>query len=92
VTIYLTGMGQTTPAIAAGQPAPSNPLSWAAIAPVITLGGANLTVSYAGLAPGEIGVYQVNATAPSVVTEGLAIPLVINQGGAATTLSVRVVE
>ncbi len=92
VTIYLTGMGQTTPAIQAGQPAPSKPLATAAVAPLITLGGASLSVSYAGLAPGEIGVYQVNATVPAGVPTGLTVPLVINQGGAATTLNVRVIN
>ena len=92
VTIYLTGMGQTTPAILAGQPAPSKPLSTAAVAPAITLGGAGLSVTYAGLAPGEIGVYQVNATVPAGAPTGLSMPLVINQGGAATTLNVRVIN
>ena len=92
LTIYLTGMGQTAPAILAGQPAPGKPLSWTAVPPVVTLGGAPLSVSYAGLAPGEVGVYQVNATVPSGVPTGLAIPLVITQGGGATTLKVRVVN
>jgi len=92
VTIYLTGMGQTSPAIPAGQAAPANPLSWASIAPAITLGGAPLSVSYAGLAPGEVGVYQINATVPSGVSTGLAVPLVITQGSGATTLNVRVVN
>ena len=90
--IYLTGMGQTTPAIPAGQPAPSSPLSYASAAPVITLGGATLSVGYAGLAPGEVGVYQINATVPSGVPTGLSVPLVIAQGGATTTLNVRVVN
>ena len=92
LTIYLTGMGQTTPEAQAGQPAPSNPLAWAATAPVVTLGGATLSVSYSGLAPGEIGVYQVNATVPSSVPTGLSIPLVISQAGVATTLNVRVID
>lgn len=92
VTIYLTGMGQTTPAVQTGAAAPSNPLAFAAVAPVVTLGGASLSVSYAGLAPGEVGVYQINATVPSSVPVGLAVPLVVSQGGAATTANVRVVK
>jgi uncharacterized protein (TIGR03437 family) len=92
VTIYLTGMGQTSPAIQAGQPAPSNPLSAAAIQPTITLGGSALSVSYAGLAPGEVGVNQINAAVPSDVPDGISVPLVITQGGAATTVYVRVVD
>ncbi len=51
-----------------------------------------MTVSYAGLVPGEVGVYQINATVPFKVPQGLNIPLVIDQGGSATTLGVRVVN
>jgi uncharacterized protein (TIGR03437 family) len=91
VVIYLTGMGSTVPAVDAGMPAPSSPLASAAITPSVTLGGSAMTVLYAGLVPGEVGVYQINATAPDTLTQGLSIPLVINQGGAATTLNVRVV-
>jgi uncharacterized protein (TIGR03437 family) len=92
LVIYLTGMGATNPQVNAGMPGPSNPLASAAIAPTVTLGGAALNVLYAGLVPGEVGVYQINATVPLNVPQGLDIPLVINQGGAATTLSVRVVN
>ena len=82
----------TTPAVQTGQPAPNKPLAYAAAAPGVTLGGSALAVSYAGLVPGEVGVYQINATVPSGVPTGLSIPLVIGQGGPATTLSVRVVD
>jgi len=56
------------------------------------LGGALLNLSYAGLVPGEVGVYQINASVPFKVPEGMNIPLVINQGGSSTTLEVRVVN
>ena len=58
----------------------------------MTLGGTNLNVLYAGLVPGEVGVYQINAVVPGGVPQGLDIPLVINQGGSTTSLSVRVVK
>ena len=61
-------------------------------APVITIAGMDLAVSYAGLAPGQVGVYQINATVPPSVLTGMSLPLTINQGGAATTLNVRVVK
>jgi uncharacterized protein (TIGR03437 family) len=38
-----------------------------------------------------VGVYQINATVPLKVPQGLSIPLVVNQSGMATELSVRVV-
>ena len=93
VIIYLTGMGATTPQVNAGMPGPSSPLASVTVAPSVTLGGAALNVLYAGLVPGEVGVYQINATVPATgVPDGLTIPLVITQGGASTTLSVRVVD
>ncbi|MGA3019067.1 MAG: hypothetical protein ABSF62_18240 [Bryobacteraceae bacterium] len=93
LVIYLTGMGSTSPAVSAGLAAPMSPLSWVTQAPSLTLGGSPLTLLYYGLVPGEIsGLYQINATVPSGVTQGLSIPLVINQGGGSTTLNVRVVN
>jgi uncharacterized protein (TIGR03437 family) len=92
ITIYLTGMGETFPAIPAGAAAPSDPLSRVSQAPALTIAGMDLAVSYAGLAPGEVGVYQINATVPQSVLTGMSMPLTINQGGATTTLNVRVVK
>jgi uncharacterized protein (TIGR03437 family) len=93
IVIYLTGMGSIFPAVSAGLAAPMSPLSNVTDAPTLTLGGSPLTLLYAGLVPGEIsGLYQINATVPFGVTQGLSIPLVIDQGGGSTTLYVRVVN
>jgi uncharacterized protein (TIGR03437 family) len=92
IIIYATGLGQTQPAVDAGLPSPADPLGSAIIVPQVTLGGVGLNLAFAGLVPGEVGVYQINATVPSKVPEGLSIPLVVNQGGNSTTLSVRVVN
>lgn len=92
LVIYLTGMGGTSPQVDAGQPAPSSPLANAVIQPEVTLGGTPLRVSYAGLAPGWAGLYQINATVPFGVPLGMSVPLVIDQAGNATQLDVRVVK
>jgi uncharacterized protein (TIGR03437 family) len=92
LVIYLTGMGATYPQVNAGLPAPLSPLASVIDTPSVTLGGAGLEVQYAGLVPGEVGVYQINAYVPFGVPEGLSIPLVISQGGASTTLNLRVVD
>jgi len=91
IVIYATGLGRTQPSVDAGLPAPADPLGSAIIVPQLTLGGVPLTIQYAGLVPGEVGVYQINATVPLKVPNGLSIPLVVNQGGNATELDVRVV-
>jgi uncharacterized protein (TIGR03437 family) len=94
LVIYLTGMGLTSPSVIPGVPAPLTPLALASEVPTVTLGGSSLDIQYAGLAPDEIGVYQINAVVPGGVAQGLSEPLVISQGsalGANTTLNVRVV-
>lgn len=90
--IYLTGMGQTNPAMTAGYPSPSQPLASTLIVPRIEVGGVSLPVAFAGLTPGEIGVYQINVSVPRNVPTGLDVPLVITQGNATTSISVRVVD
>lgn len=92
IVIYLTGMGRTTPAIEAGVPSPSDPLATTLIPADVTLAGVDLPISYAGLAPGQVGVYQINAQVPWWIPTGDEQPLVITQGGHSTTVPVRVVH
>jgi uncharacterized protein (TIGR03437 family) len=49
-------------------------------------------VLFAGLAPGQVGVYQINASVPRNVPLGLSVPLTIAQPTSSTSLEVRVVE
>src|SRR5215831_16597809 len=90
--IYATGLGRTSPPIDSGTPAPSDPLPAAVIAPTVTLGGQPMRVDYAGLVPGSVGLYQINAVVPGAAPIGMEIPLVVNQGGSYTSLAVRVVK
>ncbi|HUQ90464.1 MAG TPA: hypothetical protein VM120_02205 [Bryobacteraceae bacterium] len=92
ITIYLTGLGRTLPAVEAGVPAPGDPLSSAIVVPTVSIGGVGLPVEFAGLVPGTVGVYQINARVPSLVRPGLDQSLTITQGSSATTLSIRVVD
>jgi uncharacterized protein (TIGR03437 family) len=58
----------------------------------VTIGAQSAAVSFAGLAPGLAGVYQVNALVPAGVTPGDEVPVVITQGGAQSntvTIAVR---
>lgn len=92
IVIYATGLGRTSPALEAGVPAPADPLPVALIEPEVTLGGVALPVHFAGTVPGEVGVYQINASVPYWAPTGMQVPLVIRQGGYSTTLPVRVVK
>ncbi|HLI85181.1 MAG TPA: hypothetical protein VKV17_14780 [Bryobacteraceae bacterium] len=92
ITIYTTGLGLTSPQVPAGWPAPLSPPALPLIAPAVQLGGVAMSISYAGLAPGEVGVYQINAQAPAKLPIGDQVPLTINQAGVSTSVDVRVVD
>ncbi|HLG97479.1 MAG TPA: IPT/TIG domain-containing protein [Bryobacteraceae bacterium] len=79
VSVYLTGLGATTPPTPTGIPAAANPTS---TLPTLTVGGQPATVTFAGVSTSGPGAYQVNFTVPSNV-QGLA-PLVLTIGGKST--------
>lgn len=91
VSIYLTGMGRVFPDPGAGVPAPANPVPAVVLKPTVTLGDSALTVDFAGLEPGRIGVYRIDATVPWWVKTGQSVPLTVRQGNQETTVEVRVV-
>ncbi|MEZ5402206.1 MAG: hypothetical protein R2729_21205 [Bryobacteraceae bacterium] len=80
VTIYCTGLGVVSPAIPTGTAAPSSPLSRTVEAVSVTIGGVAAQVTFAGLAPGFAGLYQVNAVVPGVAAGG-AIPVTLGVAG-----------
>lgn len=92
LVIFLTGLGLTSPAVPTGMPSPLNPLAIALTKPSVTIGGMQLPLSYYGLAPGEVGVYQINVKVPANVPTGLSVPLAISQGNYTSSMPVRVVE
>ena len=60
--------------------------------PTVTIGGVSATVSFSGLAPGFVGLYQVNVTVPDNAPMGDAVPVILNIGGATSntvTIAVR---
>ncbi len=87
-----TGLGQTSPAATDGAAAPSDPLENASVRPSVKLGSADLRVDFAGLIPGEVGVYQINAAVPHKISAGSQVPLVIQQGAISTSFNVRIVS
>ncbi|MCX6615448.1 MAG: hypothetical protein NTZ98_05035 [Acidobacteria bacterium] len=86
IQIFATGAGETTPALAAGEAAPAggNPLVLTKVQPTVTIGGKNAKVQFSGMAPGFVGLWQINAEVPADVTPGMALPLVITAAGASS--------
>jgi uncharacterized protein (TIGR03437 family) len=92
VLIYCTGLGAVSNQPATGAPAPDAPLAWTTTLPTVTIGGAVATVLFSGLAPGFVGLYQVNALVPAGAISGAAVPVTISVGGAGSntvTMAVR---
>jgi uncharacterized protein (TIGR03437 family) len=88
VSIYLSSLGAVSNPPADGNPAGSN--STTNLTPTVTIGGAPAAVSYSGLAPGEVGVYQINAIVPASVTGG-AVPVVVTLGnGISNTVTIAI--
>jgi uncharacterized protein (TIGR03437 family) len=81
ISIYCTGLGPVTNQPATGAPAPSSPLSYSVNVPAVTIGGVAAGVTYSGLAPTLVGLYQVNAQVPAGVTPGDAVQVVMSLGG-----------
>jgi uncharacterized protein (TIGR03437 family) len=89
VQLFLTGLGAVTPAVAAGTPAPTTPLSTVASGVTAAVNGNAATVNFAGLAPGLIGTYQVNVTIPATTPAG-AVRVAVTAGGETTQKGVTV--
>jgi len=80
VVIYCTGLGEVTPAVQTGSPASMTQLSYANAPVSVTIGGLPASVLFAGLTPGYVGLYQVNAVVPAV-TPGSQVPVVVTAAG-----------
>jgi uncharacterized protein (TIGR03437 family) len=79
ISIYATGLGpvqsqQRTGVAASGSLSTTN-------AATVTIGGVSANVTYSGLAPGFIGLYQVNAIVPANSPTGPDVPITLTIGG-----------
>jgi uncharacterized protein (TIGR03437 family) len=71
ISLYATGLGGTTA---------SSGLDVAVLTPQVTVGGAPAMVTFAGRAPGFVGLDQINIQIPAGIT-GAAVPVVASSGG-----------
>jgi minor extracellular serine protease Vpr len=85
ITLYVNGLGPVTNQPATGDPTPlptssAGPFSQTTTKPVVLIGNVSVPVLFSGLAPGEVGVYQVNVTLPTAIPAGTQ-PITISIGG-----------
>jgi uncharacterized protein (TIGR03437 family) len=81
VVFYMTGMGQTTPALVTGQTVPLGPPYYDTVPVTVTIGGVNASVVYSIAAPPYVaGLYQMAVTVPVGLLPGNQ-PVVATSGG-----------
>ncbi|MBI3935249.1 MAG: hypothetical protein HY316_11215, partial [Acidobacteria bacterium] len=78
VQIFATGLGRVTPAVGSGQPGGSQPPSATTLPATVTLNGVEAPVLFAGLAPGFVGLYQVNIQVPEIPPGNVQMVLTVN--------------
>jgi uncharacterized protein (TIGR03437 family) len=84
VLIFCTGLGDVTEDPPTGSPAPLTQVLQTLAAPTVEIGGLPASVSFSGLAPGYVGLYQVNARVPAGLAANNAVPVVLSIGGVAS--------
>jgi uncharacterized protein (TIGR03437 family) len=94
IQMFATGAGETDPPLAPGEAAPTtgNPLVVTRVQPTVTIGGQAARVLFSGMAPGWVGLWQINAEIPASTTPGAAVPLSITADGVTSNTVTIAVE
>lgn len=82
LVVYATGLGPVTQNVSSGRPALAAPLASTVEIPTVTVGREAAEVLFSGLAPGFVGLYQLNVRMPAGLAGSKeAAPLVLSIGG-----------
>jgi trimeric autotransporter adhesin len=92
ILIYCTGLGAVANQPPTGSPALAAPLSKTENTTLVTIGGVPANVAFSGLAPGFVGLYQVNAQVPAGLAANNATPVMISIGGVASNTVTMAVQ
>ena len=84
VVIYCTGLGPVSNPPLSGAPAFTDRLSPTPSTPLVSIGSRAAWVTFSGLVPGFVGLYQVNVQVPSDVSSGDAVPVQMVMPGSTT--------
>jgi len=73
IVIYATGLGPVDKPVASGEPAPPGDVVRTLVKARVFINGREATVEFCGLAPGFVGLYQINVRLPTGLAAGEAI-------------------
>jgi len=73
ISLYVSGLGDVSPAVPDATPGPIDPLSKTTNPFAVYIDGVPATIGYSGLAPLLTGYYQMNVTVPAGVRKGDAV-------------------
>ena len=83
LTFYATGLGAVDPPVVSGTAALGPPsLSRTVATPNVNIGGSEAEVLFSGLAPGFVGLYQINVRVPATLPPGANVPVTLRVGTA----------
>ncbi|MCZ6816257.1 MAG: SBBP repeat-containing protein, partial [Planctomycetota bacterium] len=80
ISIFATGLGAVDNQPPTGAASPASPLARTKTNPVVTIGGVEAGLTFSGLAPGFVGLYQVNAQVAAGTPVGDAVDLLLSSG------------
>ena len=84
ILIYGTGFGAVVPNVSSGAAAPGDPLANVSAGVTVQIGGRDAEVGFAGLAPGFVGLYQLNVRLAPETVPAPSVPVVVNVAGIAS--------
>ncbi len=91
--VFCTGLGPVQPEVQSGEVAPNiPPLAETISTPLVNIAGIAAAVTFSGLAPGFVGLYQMNVQVPAGVPSGTqSVEVIINNvpGSAEVTIAVE---
>ena len=91
LVIFCTGLGPVQPEVQSGHIAPSTePLARTLSTPLVNIGGMPAEVTFSGLTPGYVGLYQVNVQLPAGVPSGTQSVEIIINGVPSNTVTIAV--
>ena len=91
VEIYANGLGDVTRNPPTGGITPNSPLAITRT-PTVTVGGVAAKVSFSGLTPGSVGLFQINVQVPADAPSGDAIPISLEIGGVKSNTATIAIE